>query len=396
MVMLLLASLNTFAEGGPKTSSLENPLALVLVIIAGALLLAIFMLAYVLNNVAGIYYEKQKEKESATNNSVAVKTLAVIVLCLLSPSLFAQDAATATSATDAATTISTSIGGLDNFTFYLLMGVISLEIIVILVMAWYVKMFTAKEKLIVAPAFDEFLQTSNLAATWKKIWQKLNNFRPQHEEKEILIEHDYDGIKELDNMLPRWWVWGFVFTIVFATVYLWRFQVAHSAPNSIEEYKIAMVQAKEQQQAYLEHAASKVDESSVTIMDDATTIDEGRKVFQANCTPCHGDRGQGIVGPNLTDDYWLHGGSIHDIFKTIKYGYPEKGMKSWKDDFAPMQIAKLANFVKYLHGTNPVNPKEPQGELYKDADTPKKDSVNLPEKKHDELTEQSKDSTDAK
>ena len=392
--LLSVLSLNTFADGAPLQSSMENPLALMMVIIAVALLLAIGMLAYVLNSVARMYYERKEKETTDTTSNAITKALAMIGLCVLcSSSLFAQDAATTTATTTVAKAASSGVGGLDSFTFYLLFGVISLEIIVILVMAYYVKSFTTKEKPVTAPAFDESLQTANLATTWKKIWERMNNFHPQQEETKILIQHDYDGIRELDNMLPRWWVWGFVFTVVFAGVYLWRFEVAHSAPNSIQEFHIAMAQAEEQKEAYLKHAASNIDENTVTLMTDATTIDEGRKLFTSNCSPCHGDRGQGIVGPNLTDDYWLHGGSIHDVFKTIKYGYPEKGMKSWKDDFAPMQIASIASFVKSLHGTNPVNPKAPQGELYKDADSPKKDSLNLPKKKHEELTQESKDST---
>ncbi len=93
-------------------------------------------------------------------------------------------------------------------------------------------------------------------------------------------------------------------------------------------------------------------------------LESGKAVFITVCAACHGKEGQGIVGPNLTDDYWLHGGSINDVFKTIKYGYPEKGMKSWKDDYSPSQLAQIASYVESLHGTNPPNPKAPQGTLF--------------------------------
>jgi cytochrome c oxidase cbb3-type subunit 3 len=83
-----------------------------------------------------------------------------------------------------------------------------------------------------------------------------------------------------------------------------------------------------------------------------------------NCAPCHGNAGEGSVGPNLTDDYWLHGGSVQSIFKTIKYGVPEKGMKSWKEDLSPAQMAQVTSYIKSLRGTNPPNPKEHQGVLY--------------------------------
>jgi cytochrome c oxidase cbb3-type subunit 3 len=107
----------------------------------------------------------------------------------------------------------------------------------------------------------------------------------------------------------------------------------------------------------------------------AAEITEGATLYSKNCIACHGDKGQGGVGPNLTDDYWIHKGGIRDIFYTIKYGWAEKGMKSWKEDFSPVQIAQLASFVKTLHGTNPPAPKEKQGELYTENDATPSDST---------------------
>ena len=101
----------------------------------------------------------------------------------------------------------------------------------------------------------------------------------------------------------------------------------------------------------------------------AGDIAQGAAVYAQNCVACHGDKGQGGVGPNLTDDYWLHKGGIKEIFYSIKYGWQEKGMKSWKDDFSPIQIAQLTSFVKTLHGTNPPMPKAQQGELYTEDTT---------------------------
>jgi cytochrome c oxidase cbb3-type subunit 3 len=382
VISALLLTANVFAAGSGEQSQMDNPLALVLVIVAGALLLVIGTLAYVFISAAGLYLERTKEKAKAATAGTALKTLVVIACCLVSSSLLAQDAGVTAPATDAAKeVVSTTISGLPKSSFYTLIGVIGLEIIVILVMAYFVKVFTAKEKEAAELAVEEVPQASKLPAKWKVIWGKFNGFRSQSEEKEITLDHSYDGIRELDNRLPRWWIWGFYCTIVFACVYLYRSHVSHTAPSSIEEYQIAVAQAEVQKEEYLKHAASNVDENTVKLITDAAVIEEGHQIFETNCSPCHGDKGQGIVGPNLTDDYWLHGGNIHDVFKTIKYGYPEKGMKSWKDDFSPTQIAKIASFVKSLHGSHPANAKEPQGEMYKEDAAPAKDSVNLSAKK---------------
>jgi len=186
---------------------------------------------------------------------------------------------------------------------------------------------------------------------------------------DIDLGHDYDGIRELDNRLPPWWLYGFYLTILVGCIYLWRYHVSHTAPLSGEEYQIAMQEAAVQKEAYLKKAANNIDETNVKFMSGATNLAAGKAIFETICSACHGKEGQGVVGPNLTDDYWIHGGSISDIFKTIKYGYPEKGMKSWKDDYSPTQMADLASYIQTLHGTNPPNPKAPQGTLYTAAQT---------------------------
>ena len=121
-------------------------------------------------------------------------------------------------------------------------------------------------------------------------------------------------------------------------------------------------QADAAKKVYLAHAANLIDENTVKESADAAVVSAGAAVFQTNCVACHGDKGQGVVGPTLTDEYWLHGGKINNVFKTIKYGIPEKGMISWEKTLTPKQISDVANFVKSLKGTNPPNPKAPQGE----------------------------------
>ena len=137
---------------------------------------------------------------------------------------------------------------------------------------------------------------------------------------------------------------------------------------------MAMQEAEEQRAVYLAKAKNNVDENTVTQLMDASDLDAGKKIFTTMCAACHAADGGGTVGPNLTDDYWLHGGGIKNVFKTITYGWPDKGMKSWKDDYSALQIQQIASYVLSLHGTKPATPKEPQGTLYKESDAPAADS----------------------
>jgi cytochrome c oxidase cbb3-type subunit 3 len=199
---------------------------------------------------------------------------------------------------------------------------------------------------------------------------------PVEKEEDILLDHDYDGIKELDNSLPPWWKYGFYFTIAVAVLYMLRFHVWKTGPNPQQEYDQEMRVAAAQIEEYRKKAGDMVDEKTVT-MADATGIEEGNKIFHSNCFACHGANGEGGVGPNLTDNYWLHGGTINDIFKVIKFGVPEKGMQAWEKTYSPTQIKNLASYIKTLVGTNPPNAKAPQGDLFQEAEstTVKKDSA---------------------
>jgi cytochrome c oxidase cbb3-type subunit 3 len=117
---------------------------------------------------------------------------------------------------------------------------------------------------------------------------------------------------------------------------------------------------------YRKKAANLIDENNATLLTDGESLASGKSIFMDNCSACHGRAGEGGVGPNLTDAYWLHKGGIKDVFKTIKYGWPEKGMKSWQQDLGAKQIHEVASYIKSLYGTNPPNAKEKQGDLYSD------------------------------
>jgi cytochrome c oxidase cbb3-type subunit III len=208
----------------------------------------------------------------------------------------------------------------------------------------------------------------------KTILEKINASIDIEEEKDILLDHDYDGIKELDNDLPPWWKYGFYVTIIIAVIYMINFHVSGTGDLQIAEYNKEVAKAKLEVAEYMKTAANNVDETNIKQLEGAD-VEEGKNLFVVNCAACHGKDGQGSVGPNLVDNYWLHGGSLVDVFKSIKYGWIDKGMKAWKDDFSPMQIAQISSFIRTIVGTNPTGAKAPQGDLYQEGEVPITDSV---------------------
>jgi len=203
-----------------------------------------------------------------------------------------------------------------------------------------------------------------------EVWNKLLSLKPLSEEKDLLMEHEYDGIQELDNPIPSWFMYLFYSTIVFAVCYLLIYHVFGIGQLQYDEYKTEVAQADIAKKVYLSKAANRVDETTVKLVSDPTVLASGQMVFAQNCVPCHGEHAQGKIGPNLTDDYWLHGNKINEVFKTIKYGVLSKGMPTWEKQLSPKQISDVANFVKSLHGTNPAGAKAPQG--IKEADESEK------------------------
>ncbi|MES2618871.1 MAG: cbb3-type cytochrome c oxidase N-terminal domain-containing protein [Bacteroidota bacterium] len=202
-------------------------------------------------------------------------------------------------------------------------------------------------------------------------WEKVNNFKNPGDEDEIDTGHNYDGIRELDNVTPPWFTTAFMLSIIFAVVYLWRYHVSKSAPLQLEEYAIEMAEADAEKTKLLASQANNVDENTVTML-SGPDIQKGQALFTQKCAPCHGDNGgskPGGVGPNLTDKYWLHGGSLKDVFKSIKYGWTDKGMIAWNEQLSPIQIAQVASFIQSINGSNPSGSKEPQGDLFTETVT---------------------------
>jgi cytochrome c oxidase cbb3-type subunit III len=194
------------------------------------------------------------------------------------------------------------------------------------------------------------------------LFSKILGLKPLEQEKDLLIDHEFDGIKELDNPVPGWFNLLFYGSIAVGIMYFVTYHVAFWGPSQDQEYAIEMKQAEADKKNYLAKSANLIDESSVKENGDPGTVNAGKAVYISNCVACHGEKAQGVVGPNLTDEFWLHGGKINSIFKTIKYGVPDKGMISWEKTLSPKQISEVSNYILSLKGSNPANAKSPQGE----------------------------------
>jgi len=194
-------------------------------------------------------------------------------------------------------------------------------------------------------------------------WSRLFQLRPLSMERKLLLEHDYDGIQELDNPTPPWFMFLFYSTILFAIGYGIIYHAMGNGKVMENEYVAEVKDAEIRREAYLKKFANSVNETNVTLITEKAGQEEGKAIYDNNCVACHGAMGEGKVGPNLADGYWIHGGSIQKIFKTVTEGVPEKGMISWKKQLNPLQIQKVSSFILTFQGTNPPNPKEPQGQL---------------------------------
>lgn len=197
-------------------------------------------------------------------------------------------------------------------------------------------------------------------ATKKFKWNKvLTDAVPIEEEKDILMHHEYDGIQELDNNLPPWWVYGFYATIVFSVIYLFNYHVFRTSDLQAAEYDKSVAAAQVEIDAYKKKMAMDVDETNATLLTDASALASGKKLFDANCVVCHNPKGEGNIGPNLTDKHWIYGFDIKDVFKTIKLGAPN-GMPEHASKLNPIEIQQVSSYVLEL----PETPgKEAQGDI---------------------------------
>lgn len=350
MVIAILAITPVWAAGPPGPSILTNPLAITLLVLMALLLVIIGVLANILIGAAEL---KLKKSKAGTN---ALLLLAGTTF-LSQGNLWAQEVVS-----EAAPKM---IGGMNASTFYLIASVLFLELFIIIALLINIRYLIRAEKSKFATASTTELvqEKKTKQLSW---WDRINLFKPIDEEKDLDLGHDYDGIRELDNRLPPWWLYGFYITIIFAAIYLYRYHVSHTAPSSKEEFEMAVAKGEADVKAYLKLKGESVDENTVTLLTSADDLAAGQKIYltPGKCVTCHAEDGGGnAVGPNLADDYWIYSGDIKTIFKTVKYG-AKNGMKSWKDELSAKEMAQVSSYIKSLKGTKPKNPKEPQGNLY--------------------------------
>ncbi len=261
--------------------------------------------------------------------------------------------------------------GFGSNAFNALFFLIIVEVAVVLYYVRLIRLFLIKNEIPAAAAVKAVVQPSFL--------DRFNKSVAIEKEAAIMTDHDYDGIRELDNSLPPWWKYGFYLTIIWAFGYLIHFHVTKTGPLMEQEYKNQLAQAEIEMEEYRKKASNLVDESNVVLLTSASELDKGKATFNNFCVTCHGSFGEGKVGPNLTDQYWKHGGDIKDLFKTVKLGVSGTGMKSWKSDLSPSAIAEVSSYILSLQGTNPAGAKAPEGELYQPNATAITDSTAVAE-----------------
>lgn len=221
----------------------------------------------------------------------------------------------------------------------------------------------------------EGLKSSGWEWAWgKRMYLKLLGSKPIEAEGEIILDHNYDGIKELDNKLPPWWVYMFYITIIFGVVYMARFHIFGDYTQD-QEYEMEVAEAEMAIKKYKETAKDLIDVNTVEMLTEASDLKAGETIFNTSCAVCHKMDGGGGIGPNLTDDYWILGGGIKNVFNTISEGGRDgKGMVAWKASLKPNEMAQVASYLLTLGGSNPAEAKAPEGELWTDPDAPVKES----------------------
>lgn len=228
---------------------------------------------------------------------------------------------------------------------------------------------------------------------FKSTYKKLLGSKPIEKEADIILDHNYDGIKELDNTLPPWWVYLFYISIVFGVVYLARYHVFDGV-NTAEEYELEVAQAKLDIAEYKKTAKGLVDASTVELLTEASDLAAGKAIFAENCVACHKADGGGGIGPNLTDPNWILGGGIKNVFTTVSEGGRDgKGMVAWKSELKPLEIAQVSSYLLGFEGTTPASPKAPEGDIWVDENAESTEEAPETEGAEGETSEEGEEAT---
>jgi len=304
-----------------------------------------------------------KNAEAEKKDKGSKKIISILSLLFFSTYAFAQEPGAAKSFSDDPL-----------FPLYMLSVALGIVVLLVIVVAFYILRIL---NVFVAQAEQE--RALKLGITykkepswWIKLNEKLNASVPVEREESIDLGHNYDGIRELDNHLPPWWKWLFIGTIIWGAIYLLVFHVAGTLPLSEEEYTNEVVTAEKAiQKLRTSQPQELIDENTLEFTNDASLIAQGKEVYTSNnCQTCHRiDGGGNGIGPNLTDNYWIHGGSTKNIFNTIKIGVVEKGMPAWGKLMSPKDVRNVTFYVMSLKGSNPPDAKAPQGDLFEPAPT---------------------------
>ena len=245
-------------------------------------------------------------------------------------------------------------------TLLIIIGTIIGVIILLLILMIYLMSFIS------AVFRKENPELANEPSWWDSFKEKFvtGDIEEEQDQEKLMSDHSYDGIQELDNFMPPWLQYVFSGTIIIAVVYFGYYTVLGYGKTGVEEYeeevRIAAVEAEARGVSLL----ASIDETNVELDNSSAALNAGSAIFSTNCAACHAADGGGGVGPNLTDQYWLHGGGIKEVFSVIKYGVIEKGMVPWEDQLSPKEIQDVSSYILSLQGTSPAVPKDPQGELY--------------------------------
>jgi len=240
-----------------------------------------------------------------------------------------------------------------------------------------------------AEAKERYLKGKASQYEWawgRKVWNKLTGNKPIEKEGEIILDHNYDGIKELDNELPPWWVWMFYATIIFGVVYLVRFHIYGDYDQALE-YEQEVAAATLAIEEYKKTAKDMVDVNTVELLTDAADLSAGKAIYETTCVACHMPDGGGGIGPNLTDEYWILGGGIKNVFNTVSEGGRDgKGMVAWKSTLKPLEMAQVSSYILTFQGTTPANPKAPEGDIWVDENAPQQEEETPTEQVTDSVT----------